>query len=1233
MDDWDGAQSETLHLIGNRYRILDELPGGSMGAVYRVLDRLSGDTVLLKRLKAASRGYDAAMDSQGRAQLAQEFRLLASLRHPNIVSVLDYGFAADGGPYFTMELHDGAQTVLEAGSGRPLASQVDLLVQTLRALMYLHRHGIIHRDLKPDNIVVVRDQVKLLDFGLSTHRDLHNEHPGGTLAYIAPEIILGGRPSAGCDLYAFGLIAYQLLVGTFPFDTANGKALREDILRTELPRNSDVVEPRLRPFLASLLDKRPERRPPSAEAAIADLARRLDLSLSSETAATRESLLQAAPFVGRHAELAALFAALAATHAGRGGTWLIAGESGVGKSRLLDEVSTRALSKGLIVLRGQAISQGGGPYHVWRDVLRHLILHATPSPAQAAVLKSVLPDIAVQLGYDVPSPPPVDSDAAQSRLLLVVEELFRQATVGNETGGGFGSGGASTDVEVRHAASRDLSPGIVVLLEDLHWAGSESLRLLSWLTRTAEDVPLVFLGSFRLDEMPELALSVSGAKQIGLQRLVAGEVRALCESVIGARPDSRALVELVQRESEGIPFFVVEVLRSLAESSGGLQRIELDALPERVHAGGMEQVIRRRLAQVSVAALAPLQTAAVIGRTIDPILLAALFDEVDVERWMDECTAVAVLEVEGANRRFSHDKFREQLLVDLAADERPRLHERVAATIERIYPGRKEYFGTLVHLWHEAGNEAKEAEYAERAGMVALESNACREAIVHLSRALEIEPARPLAPPQRRIASALNPNAGIDPNSAVFRRAAIEAALTEAFFRLGDLAVARRHGERALALVNQPAPHSELGWTLATTREVARRLLQSYWRPDRREDADTIAVAMTLGIVEHRLIECFYYALKPKAVVWSIMRVINRCEVVGPSPWLAHGYLYLSLIGEVWWLSKRAGRWRQRALAVAEQTRNQSTLAFTWSRMSVIDIGICDWKDSHRSLHRAQALAQEVGDVRLIEECHAQFGAHYFSTAQYQDTIIAMRQAAKLCGRTGNRQAMGWALLGWGDALVRLGRADESLPKYEEVIKTLDQRHMAADVIWAHGMYALAQLRSGNQQLAFEAARRALDSLLVTQPVGYWVQHGTAATCEVFLSLLESGWVPPAGGLPLLASSAAKALACMQQYARRFPLGRAHAFIWSGLQAWLDGRRSRAETDWRRALRSADAQGLPYEGGRAHYELGRHLGSDHPERREHLQTAQRVFAQLGCIVELAWATAALAAQVEWMGVL
>src|SRR2546429_4090333 len=180
--------------IGARYQLINELGRGGMGTVYRALDRLTGRVVTLKRLRILDAPSAEASLAEARLTLAREFRLLASLRHPNIVSVLDYGFDQDRMPFFTMDLEENALTIVEAGHGQPLAVQVDLLVQTLRALVYLHRHGIIHRDLKPGNVIVVDDQVKVLDFGLSIYHDAVETRAGhwaGTVLYMAPAVLPG----------------------------------------------------------------------------------------------------------------------------------------------------------------------------------------------------------------------------------------------------------------------------------------------------------------------------------------------------------------------------------------------------------------------------------------------------------------------------------------------------------------------------------------------------------------------------------------------------------------------------------------------------------------------------------------------------------------------------------------------------------------------------------------------------------------------------------------------------------------------------------------------------------------------------------------------------------------------------------------------------------------------------------------------------------------------------------
>lgn len=1187
-------------VIGGRYQVLNELGSGGMGEVFRVLDRLTGRVATLKRLKATHARASSTLGIDCRLALAQEFRLLASLRHPNIISVLDYGFDANGDPYFTMDLEENARSIIAAGRGRPPAIQAELIAQALRALVYLHRHGIIHRDLKPENLLVVRDQVKLLDFGLSAHRTLLDSEDAmlvGTPAYMAPEVMQGGTASEQSDLYALGLIAYELFTGRYPFDESTAAALYADALHTPLPRPTDDLDERFTAVMARLLAKDPAARYRGAEQVIRDLELALGQPLPIETMATRESFLQAAPFVGRADELAALSAALASAANGRGGTWLIGGESGVGKSRLLEEIRIQALARGIVVLRGQVVSQGGSPYHPWRDVITNLLLHAPVTPAQAAVLKPVAPAIATLVGSEVPDAPMVDASAAQSRLMIAVEELFTAAAV-----------------------------PVVVILDDLHWAGSESLQMLSWLTRAAEGLPLLLLGTYRLDEAPHLAQAVRGAHALPLPRLAPDEVAALCESVIGPRGGTREVIALVQRESEGIPLFIVEVLRTLAESAGHLAEIGDGGVPRRVIGGGIQRAIRRRLARLPPSALEPLRTAAVIDRAIDLALLAFLHPTLDLATWTTECALGAVLEEQAGTWRFAHDKLRELLLEDLDPTTRRALHGRIARAIESVHAGRTEYVTALAHHWRHAGSEEKEAHFSERAGFLALENAACQEAVAYFDRALELlqAAAEEAAPPRRSPWPRLDRNAGVDPTSHAFRLARLDAALSESHFRLGNLALCRAHSERALARIGQPTPPRRIGWVTGALREALIRALQRAWLRGRPAPVASREVATVIAPVEHRLTEAYFYALDPLPILWLLLRIVNRCEPVGPSPALAQAYILLAVLAETVPLPRLAATWRQRALDITHASGTTRDVALALSRTAVIALGTCRWPESHASLLEAATLAEQVGDIRLLEETQSQLSAHYLYVGEYERGIAAKQRSLSLSGRSGNRQAECWGLLGMGDMLTRLGRPLEALPYYEEGLAKLDERTTTTDTIWGMGMRGLARLRGGDPAGALDSARGALAHLLATQPLGYWVQHGTAATAEVFLTALECDLARLGESRAVVLREARQATLCLRRFARRFPLGRSHAALWSGVEAFARGRHGRAQRLWRRTLGVAAELGTPYEEARAHFEIGRRAAVDDPARRPHLEQAREIFTRLQCRIELEWTAQALA---------
>lgn len=658
-------------LIGNRYEILKQLGAGGMGAVWLVKDKLRDQDVALKQVLMP--------DNDQRLAITREFRTLSTLRHPNIVSVIEYG-SHENQPYFTMEYLPASQPLDKLGD-----ASVERFVQMLQALGYLHRRGVLHRDLKPGNVLVTADgRVKVLDFGLARDNKVDKAATiagvAGTFNYMAPEIVNEEPPTIASDLWSVGVMLCEALTGHHPFETGSVMKLMVSVMN-DAP-NLHGMDEALKPVVQKLLAKQPEARYSSAMEVIHDLCTAAKLDVPSESREQRESFLQAAAFVGREREYQALIDGLQTAADGTSQLWLIGGESGVGKSRLLDEVRTRALVDGFVVLQGQGVEGGGLPFQLWRDPARKLTLGAPISELNAAVLKELVPDIAVLLNKDVADAPALLPQANRDRLTAaLIERLETQ------------------------------SGKFLIILEDLHWA-QESLEILKLLMAGLTAKPIMVIGSFRHDEAPTLPTSFPNAHLLLMERLTAEDVAALSASMIGAENATPLLVDRLARETEGNALFMVEVMRSLAEEAGGLHAISSDSWPERLLAGGMMAALKRRLSRVPENALDTLRLAAVLGRMINlPVLKAAGVDEVD--QWLQTCAEVAVLEPYGGEWRFSHDRLREALLQDLP--NLPALHEKAARALEAVYPDNVSYAEALAQHWRMAGNAEKEVQYIIKA--------------------------------------------------------------------------------------------------------------------------------------------------------------------------------------------------------------------------------------------------------------------------------------------------------------------------------------------------------------------------------------------------------------------------------------------------------------------------------------------------------------------------------------
>ena len=273
---------------GTRYRVVGHLGRGGMGCVYEVEQIELGRRFVLKALLP-----EHATRADLVARLRQEWRALGQLRHPGIVEATDAGVGADGAPYFVMELLTGETLRAKIRRERrlPTDEAIAIAIEVLEALAAAHDLGVVHRDVKPANVFMVGPRrIKLLDFGIAklavgaetiTARGVTL----GTPRYLSPEQACGDPVDARTDLYAVGLLLFEMLTGQGPFDENrdSNALLLAHLTRTapRLDRFLPGADPRLVDLVARLLAKQPSERPAAART-VASALRRLEPASSAE---------------------------------------------------------------------------------------------------------------------------------------------------------------------------------------------------------------------------------------------------------------------------------------------------------------------------------------------------------------------------------------------------------------------------------------------------------------------------------------------------------------------------------------------------------------------------------------------------------------------------------------------------------------------------------------------------------------------------------------------------------------------------------------------------------------------------------------------------------------------------------------------------------------------------------------------------------------------------------------
>ncbi|MFL5666811.1 MAG: AAA family ATPase [Ktedonobacteraceae bacterium] len=461
----------------------------------------------------------------------------------------------------------------------------------------------------------------------------------------------------------------------------------------------------------------------------------------SVTAAS--SPLRAAPFVGRDEQLTCVMNCYAAARQGQAHVVLLAGEPGIGKTRLLDEIAVRAAHDGAIVLRGGASEAEGmppylpflealGPYiqEVCLDQLREQVTAASP------LLASIFPELHTRLG-DLPSPHPLPVEQARFRLYEAVGTFLQ----------GIGR-----------------SQALVLLFDDLHWADAASFDLLCHIARRQSHAHLLIVGAYRASELDHNAALTRTITELSQRRMLVTvaieplsyqEIEALAFHSLGS-PLSSVVSSLLYAQSEGNPFFAEELLHNWIETGAIIlkhQQWVAVAPLEQTLPPSIVGALRQRFARFSTALIDDLRIAAIIGRTFDSSLLAAIQQKESeaVEQWLFEAVGAHLLQ---ANREgtftFSHDKIRECLSAEVSMSRRRRLHGMIGHLLEErsVQEETRQHVYQLAELafhFTHSDDRARGIDYSQRAAEQALQAFAVQEALSHYRMVLTL-----LQPDDRR---------------------------------------------------------------------------------------------------------------------------------------------------------------------------------------------------------------------------------------------------------------------------------------------------------------------------------------------------------------------------------------------------------------------------------------------------------------------------------------------------
>ena len=913
-------------------------------------------------------------------------------------------------------------------------------------------------------------------------------------------------------------------------------------------------------------------------------------------------------------------------------TLVLLGESGIGKSRLFEDLIRQAesLDVQMFVGSGDAIEKAS-PYHAWRPIFNRIF------EIEELPIKSEDSEEAIRISV-VDKLERIDADLA--RYAPLVDVVLPVSIPDNELTSAMSGeirGGNIREVLARLLAYEARQAPVLIVIEDLHWLDSASWALLVDVQQKVRPLFLALNTRPLADPVPaqfKQIIETPGAQLVRLEAMLLDDVEALVCQRLGVKSVPPMIGRLIRERSEGHPFFAEELAYALRDSGtlvienqecrvfSRFMNFEDLALPDTFQAA-----ITNRIDSLDPSQQLTLKVASVIGRIFAFRALQAIHpieaDKSALAEYMATLTRLSLTMVESETPDlayiFKHAVTQEVAYNLMLFSQRRQLHQAVAEWLEKNYEKNLEaYYALLAHHWSQAAETSasqrndhallKAVEYLDKAGEQAMQNYANQEVIQFFTQALDLDEKIP------------GPEVGQVARDRRIRRARWHSRIGLAHYGLGSLPNCETHVREALHLLGYPIPRTRtqfaLGLLPQVIRQVSHRLFPAYHIGSLKGQEREVAVEVSR--LYELLGRIYFYSQETLPIMYSILWFVNTAEKAGPSAELASSYAGMAVLAGFAQLHPLADTYVQRALAIAEEVNQPANLITVSVVTSVYQISVGKWDEIRARAEKAKALCEHVGDYR-----------------QWGDSVVLLAESALISGdvpyalntqkilledarRRRNPLQQCWGLFGVAANSIRLGNVAVAIPMLEEALQILEEIPNLASSINTNGQLALAHLRLGEGEKALAYASRVIELAENISPTVYSMGIGFSAISEVYFELWERTVLDTNRQLEpnryrLLAEKALKLLGAFRKI---FPIGQPALHYYQGLYEWLTGRRDHAVKSWYKGLESAQKFNMLHEEGLIHIRLGRALEHSSAERKEHLDCAIQIFEKMGAIHEL-----------------